>query len=189
MPAIAHTLTWLSDAVDRILRGVAVIFVVVMVATICLQVVARYGFASPPAWTEEAARYAMVWVGLLGASISYKVGFDPKLATIPDSFPHSLRLAAALLRGSSVVIFLGPILFYCFYGPGMNPVRSFLARNMQTTAESFDMPSIFVAASVPVFICAIFLHGLAHFASSLSGWSSRQNEMSERKELHATDPA
>ncbi len=43
----------------------------------------------------------------------------------------------------------------------------FLARNLHTTAETFDMPTIFVAITVPIFIIAIFIHGLAHCANAL----------------------
>lgn len=168
MTTIANALLWLSDTIDRLLRRVALICLVAMVAFISLQVVARYGFAAPPAWTEEAARYAMVWVGLLGASVSYKAGFDPRLVQVPASLPRPLRQLAALMRGAAVVVFLGPILFYCFFGPGLNPARSFLTRSLNSTAETFDMPLIFVAITVPVFIIAIFVHGLAHLAQGLA---------------------
>lgn len=164
----ASALLWLSDSIDRVLRLVALICLVAMVAFIALQVVARYGFAAPPAWTEEAARYAMVWVGLLGASISFKAGFDPSLVQLSASLPRPLRRAAAVLRGAAVVAFLGPILFYCFFGPGLNPARSFLARSLNSTAETFDMPLILVAATVPIFITAIFVHGLAQLAQGLT---------------------
>ena len=168
MHATARFLDRLSLGIDRLLRAIALVGLVLMVAFISLQVVARYGFSAPPAWTEEAARYAMVWVGLLGASISYSAGFDPRLVKLPATLPRPLLALAALLRGAAVVIFLGPILFFCFYGPGLNPERSFLARSFYTTAESFDMPTIFVAVTVPIFIIAIFLHGLAHCARGLA---------------------
>ena len=45
---------------------------VLMVVLIGVQVVARYVWAAPPGWTEEGARYAMVWAGLLGAT-AYRV--------------------------------------------------------------------------------------------------------------------
>lgn len=168
MTTFARILGRISDIVDQLLRLLAMVCLAVMVLTIALQVVARYGFAAPPAWTEELARYAMVWVGLLGASVSFKAGFDPKLVTLSPTLPGPVLGAAAVLRGAAVVLFLGPILFYCFFGPGLNPGRSFLARSLYTTAESFDMPLIFVTITVPVFITAIFLHGAAQCARGLA---------------------
>ena len=46
----------------------------------------RYVFSSPPVWTEDVARYAMVWTGLLGATLSFKTRSD---AVLMDSvFPE-----------------------------------------------------------------------------------------------------
>ncbi|MBD8892725.1 TRAP transporter small permease [Roseibium litorale] len=168
MKSIAKALMVASDAVDELLRGTAIVFLAIMVGAICLQVLARYGFSAPPAWTEEVARYCMVWVGLLGASVSYKIGFDPALVKLPRKLSPALNLITSFFRGASVFIFLAPILWYSIFGPGMNTSRSFLMRNLNTMAESFDMPLIFIAITVPVFISAIFLHGLAHMASTLT---------------------
>ncbi|SUB02112.1 TRAP-type C4-dicarboxylate transport system, small permease component [Pannonibacter phragmitetus] len=168
MKHIANILGRISDGLDRIMRGAAVLFLLVMVAAICLQVVARYGFSSPPAWTEEAARYAMVWVGLLGATVAFKAKFDPTLVPVPVHLPRALQLAAGAVRALSVFIFLAPVLWFCFFGPGMSTARSFLSRSLQTSAETFPLPSIFITISVPLFIAVIFVHGLARMANELT---------------------
>lgn len=183
MTSFANALEFLSVTLDRLMRLVAVVCLVAMVLLIALQVVARYGFAAPPSWTEEAARYAMVWVGLMGAAIAFRVGFDPRLVRLPHTAPRSVLTAAALVRGTAVAVFLGPILFYSFFGPGMTPSRSFLARSLHTTAETFEMPMIFVAVSVPIFIIAIFLHGLAFGARAVAEWRAPR----PKEEPHATD--
>ncbi|SDE74034.1 TRAP-type C4-dicarboxylate transport system, small permease component [Salipiger thiooxidans] len=185
MRSLALFLDRLSLGVDRVLRLIALVCLVLMVCFIVLQVVARYGFAAPPAWTEEAARYAMVWVGLLGASISFRAGFDPKLVKLPATFPRPILALGALLRGAAVLVFLGPILFYCFYGPGLNPARSFLTRNLYTTAETFDMATIFVAITVPIFIIAIFLHGIARCACALASMQSDDQPREPNAQDHA----
>ncbi len=62
----------LSNGVHRTVRGVAVLTVCLMFVTVMIQIIARYVFSSPPVWTEDIARYAMVWTGLLGATLSFK---------------------------------------------------------------------------------------------------------------------
>lgn len=168
MNAITVGLNTASDWVNRILRVVAIFFLIMMVALICLQVLARYGFSSPPAWTEEAARFAMVWVGLLGASVSFKAGFDPALVNFSKDTPRKKKLLAGSIRAVAVGLFLGPILWFCFFGPKMNMARSFLSRSIYTKAETFDLPMVFVAITVPLFIAAILLHGAAMIANGLS---------------------
>ena len=77
----------LSDALHAATRLVGLVMLLVLVGAVSLQVVARYGFSAPPVWTEEAARYAMIWVGLMGAAMSFKARFDPALFT-PKTGPR-----------------------------------------------------------------------------------------------------
>jgi len=64
----------LSSGLHAVARRVAVFMVCGMFVTVMIQVIARYGFSSPPTWTEDVARYMMVWTGLLGATLSFKTG-------------------------------------------------------------------------------------------------------------------
>ncbi|HEY7804421.1 MAG TPA: TRAP transporter small permease subunit, partial [Orrella sp.] len=54
----------LSGITDRVADVTALVAIAVLVAAVMLQVIARYVFQSPPPWTEELARYAMIWAGL-----------------------------------------------------------------------------------------------------------------------------
>ncbi|MCA0943846.1 TRAP transporter small permease [Salipiger pacificus] len=166
---VSRRLNTFSRGLNRLVLACGCLFLVAMVALICLQVIARYGFASPPAWTEELARYAMVWVGLLGASASYYERFDPALVKIPARAPRWLKLATATVRALALLLFLVPILWYCFFGPGTNFTRGFLSRNMTMMAETVSMPMIWIAAAVPVFIVLTFLHGIARTFSTVTG--------------------
>jgi TRAP-type C4-dicarboxylate transport system permease small subunit len=161
MTSITKAITKISNGCDRVVTIAAIAFLGAMVFAIALQVVARYVFDSPPPWTEEVARYAMVWVGLLGATVSFKAGFDPVLARVPDNLPIFLKRCAGLVRWAAVLIFLLPILWYSFFGPGTNFVRGFLARHWYLEAETFEISTFYVAIGVPIFIVVILLHGLS----------------------------
>lgn len=161
MTTVVNFIRKLSDYSDKVIGIIAMIFLGAMVYTITLQVIARYVFDSPPPWTEEAARYAMVWVGLLGATVSFKAGFDPVLARVPSSLSRPLLWMVGIIRGLSLLLFLLPILWYSFFGPGVNFTRGFLARNWYLEAETFEVSTFFVAIGVPIFIIFILLHAIA----------------------------
>jgi TRAP-type C4-dicarboxylate transport system permease small subunit len=161
MNSVANFFRRLSDYSDKVVGVIAMIFLGAMVYAIALQVVARYVFNSPPPWTEEVARYAMVWVGLLGATVSFKAGFDPVLAKIPSNLPRPLLWMVGAIRWLSLLLFLLPILWYSFFGPGANFTRGFLARNWYLEAETFEISTFFVAIGVPIFIIFILLHAVA----------------------------
>lgn len=55
-------------------EAVIVFLFAVLTAAVFYQVVARYLFNNPPAWTEELARYCQVWVIMLASSICIRRG-------------------------------------------------------------------------------------------------------------------
>ena len=68
MGTLARPLDALSLFLFRLALIGAVAAVLVMVFSAGWQVIARYALNAPPIWTEELARRAMVWAGMLGAS-------------------------------------------------------------------------------------------------------------------------
>jgi TRAP-type C4-dicarboxylate transport system permease small subunit len=53
---------------DRLLRGVISLLLAGMVLNVVWQVFTRFVLKSPSSFTEELARYSMIWLGLLGAA-------------------------------------------------------------------------------------------------------------------------
>lgn len=141
-----------SDVIDRGCRNGAVFFFSAMTVLVMFQVLARYVFRAVPVWTEEAARYCMVWGGLLGATVAFKADSDPKLVSAPRSGPRAWLRAAAVLRSAAVLCFLGPILYHS---------DRFLMRHWHRTAEAIGISTMWVTMAVPFAIAVIFVHLLA----------------------------
>ncbi|SDE67267.1 TRAP transporter small permease [Ruegeria marina] len=152
----------LSDALHAATRLVALVMLAVLVGAVSLQVIARYGFSAPPVWTEEAARYAMIWVGLMGAAMSFKARFDPALFT-PKTGRRG-RIALRAVQTLFVLIFTAPILYYSVIGTNGTFARSFLGRAIRSTSGAMDLPMIWVAAAVPVAFTVILVHLAARWA-------------------------
>ena len=161
---MARSILRLSNLFDRWVQVLSATFLIALVGFVMLQVVARYVFQSPPSWTEELARYAMIWAGLLGATMSFKRRFDPALFVGANTERRSLALAQSMVQGATVIIYLAPILWYCLFGPGMRATRGFLYRHANIMAESIEFPTVLVAISVPLSIVTIMIHLLARWA-------------------------
>lgn len=152
-----------SDTADRWTRLIAGLVLATLVVLVMFQVIARYIFLAPPVWSEELARYAMIWAGLLGASMSFKAKFDPALVQ-GEAAKAWLNFARKVISSLAILIYLLPILWFCVYGPGMRVLRGFLVRHMRTSAETLDFPTIYVAVSVPIALLLILLHLCARWA-------------------------
>lgn len=76
--------------VDNILKWFVIIIMAAMTINVLWQVFSRFVLQSPSSFTEELARYMLVWLGILGAS--YVAGQKMHLA---------IDLLAAKLKGRS----------------------------------------------------------------------------------------
>ncbi len=163
-----RALTTFSDRLDGVIKALNFVALTLLVGVVFLQVVARYIFDSPPSWTEELARYAMIWAGLLGATMSFKRRFDPALANEPRGRSTGLAFAAAALRSAAVLIYLLPILWFSFFGANMNLERGFLLRHSRILADSLDISTFWVAIAVPLMIVVILVHLLCRWFGAQS---------------------
>jgi len=154
-----------SDWLNRLCLYGAVLCFSAMLVFVAIQVVARYIFQAPPTWTEELARYSMVWGGLLGATVAYKTRFDPVLIKLAARGSAVARGAMMAIRAAATVLFMGPVLYYAIFGSGMTVSRGFLGRSALRTADTLGFPMIYVALAVPVAAAVI----LIHLAAQVSG--------------------
>jgi TRAP-type transport system small permease protein len=145
----ANTLIVFSDRLDRFCRSGAIAFFSLMFLLVIFQVVARYIFRAVPTWTEEAARYCMVWGGLLGATAAFKADKDPRMTNPPTGKPRSWVVCAFWLRTLSTLIFLGPVLYFS---------EKFIIRTWYRTTEAMGISTAFITIAVPLAVIIIFYH-------------------------------
>ncbi|OCX66277.1 C4-dicarboxylate ABC transporter permease [Thioclava sp. SK-1] len=173
MASISSSILRISKWLDRVASVVTCTALVLLTAVVLLQVLARYIFNQPPAWTEELARYAMIWAGLIGATMAFKRRFDPALVNSVQRAPHWVQICAEAVRSLVVLIYLIPVLLYCFVGPGMNLARGFLLRHSHTMAEALPVSTVWVAIAVPIMIVSILVHLIARWAGDDTGTAPR----------------
>lgn len=148
----------LSAGIDRVCLFLAKTALVGMVCVIMLQVVSRYGLRQPPAWTEELARYLMVWGGLLGATAAFRRAADPAVVRPDENARDRRAFFAKLAIGLTAIIFVGPILYYSLFGAGMDPARSFIMRMSARTSPGLGINLAFIAAAIPTVCIVILIH-------------------------------
>lgn len=159
--SLAGALERASAAADRACLPLAKAALTGIVLVILLQITLRYGFRAPPAWTEELARYLMVWGGLLGATSAFRRGADPVIVRPRAGGP---RLAAAARRAAvfaAVLVFLAPVVAFSFAGPGWDLDRGFLARSLARTSNGLGVNMALIGAAIPVSAAIVLLHAAA----------------------------
>ena len=96
---------------DKALKLALAILMTAMVASVVWQVLSRYLFVVPAAWTEELARFLLIWIGMLGAAYAYRqgshLGIDllaNKLSESGKQRLHSIVHIVCLLFAASVLV-------------------------------------------------------------------------------------
>jgi len=164
-----HAIIQASDALHWLCRWGAIACLGAMLVFVTIQVVARYGFAQPPSWTEELTRFAMVWGGLLGATLAFKTRFDPTLVTVPASRGRAVVIGAALIAATAVLIFALPVLYYSLFGTDWSLSGGFVARSAGRTADAVGVSLAWIAAAVPFAMATIVVHLAARLAGDRTG--------------------
>ena len=75
--ALDRLQAWLaaaSQAVEWVLLAACGLLLLILTANVFLEVVIRYVFKAPLPWTEEVARFALVWFGMLAAAAASRKG-------------------------------------------------------------------------------------------------------------------
>jgi TRAP-type C4-dicarboxylate transport system permease small subunit len=90
------------DAVDKVLEWMLIILMAANVLNVLWQVFTRFVLKSPSPFTEELARYLLIWVGLLGAS--YAAGKKMHLAI--DVVLEKLKGKARVLADLAIQLFI-----------------------------------------------------------------------------------
>lgn len=168
MRAVANLLDRVSDGLNRVALVGAALAVAVMLAAAGWQVVARYLLNQPPIWTEELARFSMVWGGLLGASCAFRLRRDPTLFPDVLTLRGTRGLVYTVIRSLGVLCFILPILWFSFFGPGGDVSRGYLARLAGRQTETMDLPMTIFGVAIPLAFMLIVLHVLADLAVALS---------------------
>jgi TRAP-type C4-dicarboxylate transport system permease small subunit len=101
------------QVLDVVLKNVLIALMAALVAAVSWQVISRYVFSSPSSWTEEVARFLMIWIGLLGASYAFRtrvhLGLDllPKKLTGRSAEMLKLFTLAVIVLFSVTVLIVG----------------------------------------------------------------------------------
>ncbi len=91
----------IDGAIGAVLRPVVFAGMVVLIGVITLQVVSRVFFTAVP-WTEEAARFLVIWLTFLGAALAYHQRRHIAVTVLVERVPPRWR-RALLVAGLAVI--------------------------------------------------------------------------------------
>ena len=95
----------LRAVVDKILSRTLIVIMGVMVLNVLWQVFSRYFLGEPSSFTDELARYLMIWIGILGAAyVSGKNG-HVAIDVLPSRLSEQKQKQLKKVVGVLIILF------------------------------------------------------------------------------------
>ena len=93
--------------INRATSAVTMLFLVVMVVIIFIQIISRAVIGSSFTWTEELARFLMIWVIFLGAGMAFQYAAHISVESLVERLPvKGKKIAQIFIALCSIALFL-----------------------------------------------------------------------------------
>lgn len=141
-----------SDILHGMTEAVLLIMLSAMAVAVFLQVIFRYVINLPLFWTEEFARYCLVWSSLLGAAVAVKRGQHIAVTFVMERLPPALHRVLSIAALLSIALIMAVILW-----GGIQLVMVTRAQISPALRISMSIPY----AAVPAGAGIMFFHTIA----------------------------
>lgn len=130
--------------VNKIIERFLVLILVGMVLNVIWQVFTRFFTSSPSAFTNELARYLMIWLGILGAA--YISGKQEHVAI--DFFVKKLNNSLRRFIDCFVLLSILSFAFFVMIIGGINLV--YITLKLEQYSPSLQIPLALVYSIIPI---------------------------------------
>ncbi len=142
---ISEKLSLLSE---KVVYYTLVVMMIVMTLAVIVQVFLRYVFSFSLSWSEEVARYLMIWVAFLGGSLALQKGLHIGVELFLVRVSSRTRRWVSILSKMFILIFL----IYLTIG-GLK--ITWAVRDQSSPALLFSMAYAYLSAPVGGFFMAL----------------------------------
>jgi len=127
--------------IERVIDALLAAALVVMVAAMLYQVFGRYVLGHAPSWSEELARYLMVWLTMLGSASVLRAGGHITVTALVDRMPPlGVRIVLAL-RDLAVVAATGVLAWWGVQFAQLNAVQESAAMEIPMSLPYAALPA------------------------------------------------
>ena len=150
---------------NRVAEKSLLLLGLVMTLVVIMQVFCRYILNHSLFWSEELARYLLVWLTFLGASVAYYRNMHPGVDVVYSRLPESLKRAARICVAVLSLLFF---LVMIWYG-----IRFAYFIRLQTT-PALSLPKWTIFSVIPLSGLLLAIHCLAKLPAEFQNAGGRR---------------
>jgi TRAP-type transport system small permease protein len=129
-----------ATRLEQGLDGVMALALVAMLGSMLYQVFGRYVLDHAPGWSEELARYLMVWMTMLGSASVLRSGGHISVTTLTDRLPPRALAWMLAIRDAALVATSGVLVWWGILFAEMNSVQESAAMEIPMTLPYAALP-------------------------------------------------
>ncbi|MCF4101096.1 TRAP transporter small permease [Gillisia sp. M10.2A] len=134
----------IKEKLNQLLEWMVVFLLSIMLLSVLWGVVSRYIFANQSSWTDELARFMLIWVSILGAA--YISGKNEHIAI--DLLPQSLSIRTKLKLEILCAIIISVFVFVVFLIGGSRYV--YISFKLGQASAALFLPMGYVYLVMPI---------------------------------------
>lgn len=134
----------LRNKIDHILGGVLSLIMGVMVLNVLWQVFTRFVVGIPSSFTDELARYLMIWVGVLGAAYISGKRMHVAIDLLPKKLNKKGQTNIKIVVNWIIIIFS----FFAFVIGGIRLV--YITSSLEQYSPALQIPLSLVYFVIPI---------------------------------------
>ncbi|MCF7886128.1 MAG: TRAP transporter small permease [Candidatus Marinimicrobia bacterium] len=160
---------------DTFLKWAVILIMGVNVINVLWQVFTRFILNNPSAYTEEIARYLLIWLGLLGATYAYRLRMHVAIDYIQKKFSEKLQYGINVIIQVCVFAFS---LFVLLIG-GLRLVTMTFTLGQTSAALQIQMGYVYLA--IPVSGIFIMFYSILFIIDYSREWAGKNPILVEDK--------
>lgn len=147
----------METRIDKLLKYILVFLVAVITLDVLWGIFTRYAIGAQSSWTEELARYLLIWIGILGAAYASGKRMHLAIDILPNKLEGKSRHRLNMLISALIILF---VLTIMVIGGARLVYISYI---LGQTSAALKVPLYIVYAIMPVSGLLIIYYRIADF--------------------------
>ena len=154
---------------DHFEEYLLVVLMVAEVAVVFAQVVTRYVFHMPLAWSEELARYMFIWLVWIGAAYATKLRKNIIIDVVASKFKGNVKLISEIINFVLFVV----LMLFMLWTTSTVMMQVYESNSMGTGTH---LPMWIVWLSLPLSMALNLLRYTQNFVYDMKHWNDDKKE-------------
>lgn len=138
--------------IDAVLSKTLVLIMSIMVINVLWQVLTRYVMGNPSSFTDELARYLMIWIGVLGAAYVSGRNLHVAIDILPKRQSKKIQKNLKIIVTILIILFV----FFAFVIGGSRLVYISYVLGQQSPALQLPLAAVYIIIPLSGFLIMFY---------------------------------